>query len=61
MITVRYFANLRSVAGKGEDQFSMGSETTLVKLSHEISKTSPKIGDMIRGNKIMISVNLNVV
>ena len=61
MITVKYFASLRAIAGKDEDQFSLGSETTLEKLCNEISKTAPEIGDMILGNKIMISVNLNVV
>ncbi|MBT7273220.1 MAG: MoaD/ThiS family protein [Nitrospina sp.] len=60
MITVKYFANLRSIAGKEEDQFEMGSETTLKNLSHEISKTAPKICEMILGKKIMISVNLDV-
>ncbi len=47
MIIVKYFATLRSLAGKDEDQFSMGTETTLVNLSHELSKTVPKIGEMI--------------
>jgi len=60
MITVKYFASLRSIAGKEEDQFDMGSETTLVNLSHEISKTVPKIGEMILTKKIMVSVNLDV-
>ena len=61
MITVKYFASLRSVAGKEEEQFSMGSETTLEKLSEAISKTAPKLGEMIRGNKIIVSVNMDVV
>ena len=60
MIKVKYFASLRSIAGKEEDQFDMGSETTLISLSHEISKTAPKIGEMILGKKIMVSVNLDV-
>jgi molybdopterin converting factor subunit 1 len=60
MIKVKYFASLRSIAGKEEDQFDMGSETTLKNLSHEISKTTPKIGEMILGKKIMVSVNLDV-
>ena len=60
MIKVKYFASLRSIAGKEEDQFDMGSETTLKNLSHEISKTAPKIGEMILGKKIMVSVNLDV-
>ena len=61
MITVKYFASLRSLAGKDEEQFSMGSKTTLLKLSHEISKTAPKIGEMILGEKVMVSVNLDVI
>lgn len=61
MITVKYFASLRSVAGKEEEQFNMGSETTLEKLSEEISKTAPNLGKMIRGNKIIVSVNMDVV
>ena len=60
MIKVKYFASLRSIAGKEEDQFDMGSKTTLKNLSHEISKTAPKIGEMILGKKIMVSVNLDV-
>ena len=61
MITVKYFASLRNVAGKKEEQFDLGNETTLEKLSDEIEKTAPKISEMIRGNNVMVSVNLNVV
>ena len=49
------------MAGKEEDQFNLGSETTLERLSKEISKTAPKIGEMMRGKKVMISVNHEVV
>tara|TARA_B100000953_G_scaffold215062_1_gene177750 strand:+ start:45 stop:296 length:252 start_codon:yes stop_codon:yes gene_type:complete len=61
MITVKYFASLRSLASKEEDLFNLGSETTLERLSEEISKTAPKIGEMMRGKKVMISVNHEVV
>jgi len=61
MITVKYCASLRTVAGKEEERFDLGSETTLEKLSDEISKTAPKISEMIRGNNLMVSVNLDVV
>ncbi len=61
MITVKYFASLRNVAGKKEEQFDLGNETTLEKLSDEIEKTAPKISEMIRGNNVMVSVNLNVI
>ncbi len=49
------------MACKEEDQFNLGSETTLERLSKEISKTAPKIGEMMRGKKVMISVNHEVV
>ncbi len=61
MITIKYFASLRSLAGKEEDRLNLGSETTLERLSEEISKTAPKIGEMMRGKKVMISVNHEVV
>ena len=60
MIKVKYFASLRSIAGKEEDQFDMVSETSLNNLSHEISNTAPKNVEMILGKKIMVSVNLDV-
>ena len=57
MIIVKYFATLRSLAGKDEDQFSMGSETTLVNLRHEMSKAVRTSGDLILGEKVMVYVN----
>jgi len=61
MITVKYFASLKSVVGKDQEQFNMGNETTLEKLSNEISRTTPKIREMILEKKIMVSVNMDVI
>jgi len=61
MITVKYFANLKSIAGKEEEQFDLGAETTVLELSREIGRTSPALGEMMREKKIMISVNQDVV
>lgn len=61
MIKVKYFASLRTLAGKEEDQFDLGGKTTVLKLSEAISKTLPVIGKMMREKKIMISVNYDVV
>mgnify|MGYP001591696142 CR=1 FL=1 len=61
MIKVKYFATLRSIAGKEEDRFDLGGKTTVLKLSEAISKTSPVIGEMIREKKVMVSVNHEVV
>ena len=57
MITVKYFASLKAIAEKEEEQIEIQSSISMDQLSDIISKTSPKMGDIIRDNKIMISVN----
>jgi molybdopterin synthase sulfur carrier subunit len=57
MITVKYFASLKAIAEKEEEQIEVQSSISMDQLSDIISKTSPKMGDIIRDNKIMISVN----
>jgi molybdopterin converting factor subunit 1 len=57
MITVKFFASLKAIAEKEEEQIEVQSSISMDQLSDIISKTSPKMGDIIRENKIMISVN----
>ena len=57
MITVKFFASLKAIAEKEEEQIEVQSSISMDQLSDMISKTSPKMGDIIRDNKIMISVN----
>ncbi|MBT6297459.1 MAG: molybdopterin converting factor subunit 1 [Nitrospina sp.] len=57
MITVKYFASLKAIAEKEEEQIEVQSSISMDQLSDIISKTSPKMADIIRDNKIMISVN----
>ncbi len=57
MITVKFFASLREIAEKEEEKIEVQSAISMDQLSDIISKTSPKMGDIIRDNKIMISVN----
>ena len=57
MITVKFFASLKIIAEKEEEQIEVQSSISMDQLSDIISKTSPKMGDIIRDNKIMISVN----
>lgn len=57
MITVKFFASLKAIAEKEEEQIEVQSSISMDELSDIISKTSPKMGDIIRDNKIMISVN----
>ena len=61
MITVKYFASLRNIAGKDEERFDMGKQTSLENLSNEISKSTPKIGQMILEKKLLVSVNMDVI
>ena len=57
MITLKYFASLKSIAEKEEDQLDIENPITLDQLSDIISKTTPKMGEMIREKKVLISVN----
>ena len=59
MITVKYFANLKEIAGKSEDRFDE-SELSLDDFAERIGQSQPKIAELIRGKKIMVSVNHDV-
>ena len=61
MVTVKYFANLKQMAGKDEDQFEISEGTTLEQLSDLIKQAVPQLGDMVREKKVLISVNYDVV
>ena len=57
MITLKYFASLKSIAEKEEDRLDIENPITLDQLSDIISKTTPKMGEMIREKKVLISIN----
>ena len=57
MITLKYFASLRDIAEKEEDSLDIENPITIDQLSDIISKTTPKMGAIIREKKVMISVN----
>ena len=57
MITVKFFASLKAIAEKEEEIIEVQSSISMDQLSDIISKISPKMADIIRDNKIMISVN----
>ncbi len=61
MVTVKYFASLKQMAGKEEDQFNVNEDTTLEQLSELIEKSVPQLGNMVREKKVMISLNYDVV
>ena len=57
MITIKFFASLKTIAEKDEDHIKIENSISMDQLSEIISKTSPKMGDIIRDKKVMISVN----
>ena len=57
MITLKYFASLRDITEKEEDSLDIENPITIDQLSDIISKTTPKMGAIIREKKVMISVN----
>ena len=57
MITLKYFASLKSIAEKEEDRLDIENPITLDQLSDIISKTAPKMGKMIREKKVLVSIN----
>ena len=57
MITVMFFASLKTIAEREEDRIEIENSISMDQLSEIISKTSPKMGDIIRDKKVMISVN----
>ena len=61
MITIKFFASLKTIADKEEDHIEIENSISMDQLSEIISKTSPKMGDIIREKKVMISVNQEMV
>ncbi len=57
MITLKYFASLRSIAGKEEESIDLGGDATVKQLGESLSKTMPQIGEMILQKKVLVSVN----
>ncbi len=60
-VTVKYFASLKQMAGKEEDHFNVDEGTTLEQLSALIGQSVPRLGDMVREKKVLISLNYDVV
>lgn len=57
MVKVKFFAILKNLAGKEDAQFDIGSGIKLKDLVGMIDKEFPKIGEMIRNKRVLISIN----
>ncbi|MBI5197092.1 MAG: MoaD family protein [Nitrospirae bacterium] len=60
MVTVKFFAILKNLAGQEEARFDVGTGTTMKGLVGLIDKEYPKVGEMIRNKKVLISVNQEI-
>ena len=57
MVKVKFFAILKNQAGKEDAQFEIGSGIKLKELVGMIDKDFPKVGEMLRSKRVLISVN----
>jgi len=57
MVKVRFFAIIKNLAGKEDAQFDVGGSIKLKDLIGMIEKDFPKVGEMLRAKKVLISVN----
>ena len=59
MITVKYFANLKEIAGMAEERIQE-SELSFKDFTERVSLSKPQIAELIREKRVMVSVNHNV-
>ncbi len=60
MVKVRFFAIIKNLAGKEDAQFDVGGSIKLKDLIGMIEKDFPKVGEMLRAKKVLISVNQEI-
>src|SRR3989304_1142774 len=57
MVKVKFFAILKHLGGKEDAQFDIGSGIKLKDLVGMIDKEFPKVGEMIRSKRVLVSIN----
>jgi len=57
MVKVKFFAILKNLAGKEDAQFDIGSGVKLKDFVGMIDKEFPKVGEMIRSKRVLVSIN----
>ncbi len=57
MVKVRFFAIIKNLAGKDDAQFDVGGSIKLKDLIEMIEKDFPKVGEMLKTKRVLISVN----
>jgi molybdopterin converting factor subunit 1 len=57
MITIKYFANLREVAGKESDELAFSDGMKLKDLCLQLENSQSQIVGMIRQKNVMVAIN----
>jgi molybdopterin converting factor subunit 1 len=57
MITIKYFANLREVAGKESDELTASDGMTLEDLCNQLENSQSQIVAMIRKKNVLVAIN----
>ncbi len=57
MITIKYFANLREVAGKESDELTVSDGMKLKDLCLQLENSQSQIVEMIRQKNVMVAIN----
>jgi len=57
MISIKYFANLREVAGKESEELTASSEMKLEDLCRQLEKSQTQIVEMVRQKNVMVAIN----
>lgn len=60
MVKVKFFAIIKNLAGKEGAQFDVGGSIKLKDLVDMIDKDFPKVGEMLRTKRVLISVNQEI-
>ncbi len=57
MISIKYFANLREVAGKESEELPASEGMTLGDLCRQLEDSQSQIVEMIRQKNVMVAIN----
>ncbi len=57
MITVRFFAMLKKLAGVESTEYDLAAPVTLGELKERLKKDFPGLRDVLEGRSVLISVN----
>ena len=60
MVKVKFFAIIKNLAGKEDAQLEVGEPVKLKDLVDMIDKDFPKVGEMLRTKRVLISVNQEI-